>query len=96
MTITRIIDGKLVEITLTPAEIWEVCRSVEHETDITDVQDIAAELEDDEGLEPFTAEEIRDVADDLRDHMDSDLYVWGTNDIRQFVEERLLELREEV
>ncbi len=94
MTITRIIDGKQIEIALTSDEIWQAHREFEQGNDLDDVRDIAAELVEDEGLDPFTDDEIRDVVDDLRDHMDNDMYIWSSNDIREFVENRLLELRD--
>lgn len=62
MTIKRIINGKIVEITLTEHEMWNAYREQEHEFDMEDVRSTLDDIDDDGIPVTLTDEQIDDAA----------------------------------
>ena len=67
MTITRIINGKPIEIELTNQELYSAYFEAQHEMDIDDV---ICYLEDDDNEPEFTYQEISTIADISRRYQD--------------------------
>ena len=93
MTITRTINGETVTIKLTTEEIAEAYKEEQAERDFGLVTFMAESIEEDREVEEFTTEELREVADELRDAMDNDWYIWSGDQIDDYITNHLLELR---
>ena len=94
MTIIRTIDRKEYKFKLTDDEIWNAHREFERAADIETVDSAALLIAEDEGVEPFSDEEIESVAEDLRDAMDNSMEAWSEDNIQDYIYDRLMELRD--